>query len=664
MVWQRESTQRADRVFAVVCGLGAALLYGLTTGPLTFWLDSAEFVGVSRLGGVAHPPGSPLYTALSGISTLLPLGSIPFRVHLFSALFGALSAVGLFAVGVEVLHRLGRREVFGRLVVIGLAWCMALSPALWFQSVRAEVYTLSSAIHVALVWLALRWQRLPEEWGTGVLMALVGGFGLANHHYLAGLTGLACLAYLLMDDSIRRQLASSRLLWLVGFAVAGLATYLYLPIRAHQGWLWWGDPASAEGLVRMVSAEAFHTAVTEMPKAPFNEAVITILVKWVDLLGAPLFLFGFMGLILMLFASRREGFLLFALVCAGVVSKAIMYLDVENPDDHAYFSIGLQALAVSGVGWVWAVERLVQRVGSRGWLGCGVVVAFLGFAGAVQWSPGMSTWTLKEFVGPDVLNRHMLGSVEPGAVYMPSYYATYFNTFYYHEVEKRRPDVALLQAGFQSKYDGGKPYASDVVRRYPELSGVLGQYLESGLFPEKALAELSARRSIVLEANVLKVTQPRYEEYSLGELGLPIGNDRLVFTGPGVRLAPAAGDTGLELGMQKAYWVAVYKDLNGVYLHPELKKTLAWIHYRNALYFINRGSWISAHLEILMAKRLYPDMERFAKLEAALKVDADVAKSTTLGRTCQSPLPDPGEGPSIEELLLQDEGGGACGAGQ
>lgn len=664
MVWQRESTQRADRVFAVVCGLGAALLYGLTTGPLTFWLDSAEFVGVSRLGGVAHPPGSPLYTALSGISTLLPMGSIPFRVHLFSALFGALSAVGLFAVGVEILHRLGRREVFGRLVLIGLAWCMALSPALWFQSVRAEVYTLSSAIHVALVWLALRWQRLPEEWGAGVLMALVGGFGLANHHYLAGLTGLACLAYLLMDDSIRRQLASTRLLWLVGFALAGLATYLYLPIRAHQGWLWWGDPASAEGLVRMVSAEAFHTAVTEMPKAPFNEAVITILVKWVDLLGAPLFLFGFMGLILMLFASRREGFLLFLLVCAGVVSKAIMYLDVENPDDHAYFSIGLQGLAVSGVGWVWAIGRLVKRVGHRGWVARVAVVAFLGFAGFVQWGPGMTTWTLLGFVGPDVLNRHMLGSVEPGAVYMPSYYATYFNTFYYYEVEKRRPDVAILQAGFQSKYDGGRPYASDVLKRYPELSAVLGEYLDTGLFPVSALGDLSTRRSVVLEANVLNVSDSRYAEYSLGELGLPIGNERLVFVGPGVRLAASAKDASVELAFQKAYWVSVYKDLDGVFLHPELRKTLAWIHYRNVLYFINRASWVSAHLEILMAKRLYPEMERFSKLEAALKADADVAKSTTQGRTCHSPLVDPEEGPTIEELLLQDGGSGACGVGE
>lgn len=290
-------------------------------------------------------------------------------------------------------------------------------------------------------------------------------------------------------------------------------------------------------------------------------------------------------------------------------------------------------------------------------------MAGLGGSGGTLFASGMAQGTLTQFVGPDVMNRHMLGSVEPGAVYMPSYYATYFNTFYYHEVEQRRPDVALLQAGFQSKYDGGRPYAQDVVARYPELEPVMSQFLNTELFPVEALSELSGQRAVVLEANVLKVTARRYEEYSLGDLGLPIGNERLTFVGPGVELSPAAADSSWELAVQKRYWVSLYKELSDTSIHPELKKTLAWIHYRNALYFINRGAWINAHLEITMAMRMYPEMERFQKLEALLRVDADVAKSATPGRKCQSMDPEIPEGELgvVELELLGDEGSaGKC----
>ncbi|GEM_PF-1750698 len=645
--------EKRDALLAGVAGLGAMLIYVLTTGTLSFLLDSSELVTVARLGGTAHPPGSPLYTALGGFLTSLPLGSIPFRVHLFSALFGAISASLLFLVGARLLERAERPELGWRLIMVLVSWSVALSPALWFQSVRAEVYTLTSAINLGLVYLALVWSGAPDRLGPGLLMALLGGLGLSNHHYLTGLTGLACLVYLLTVPGIRRQLFSYRLGLLAAFLFAGLAVYLYLPIRAHQGWLWWGDPGTAGGLLRMVSAQAFHSAVTEMPKAPFGEALVIILVKWVELLGAPLFLAGLAGVVLLFLTVRREALLVLLVVLAGLFAKAIMYLDVENPDDHAYFAIGLQGLAAGTVGIAAFLGRVEWgRLGSKAVVGAMIVVGgLISWGGASLAMDGAARWTMRGFVAPDVLNRHLLGSVSPGALYMPSYYATWFNTFYYHEVEKRRPDVALLQAGFQSKYDGGRPYSQDVMERYEELRPTLEHYLSSELFPLKSLEELRSQRDVVFESNVLKADGPEWAEYSLGENGLPVAREKLAFTGAGLRLTDALEDSRKELETQHRYWVSLYKELGNSPLHWELKKTLSYMHYRNAIYFINRSSWFSAHLEVTMALRHYPEMDRLVRLEAALKPLADVEKNDTLRQHCQPLLPDPEPIPFEVEVL-------------
>jgi hypothetical protein len=88
------SRTTARAVALIPAGL-AVILYTITCSPTVNFTDSGELITVAWTGGIAHPPGYPLYTMLGSVFIHLPLGNPAWRMNILSALFAAL-AVGLF----------------------------------------------------------------------------------------------------------------------------------------------------------------------------------------------------------------------------------------------------------------------------------------------------------------------------------------------------------------------------------------------------------------------------------------------------------------------------------------------------------------------------------------------------------------------------------------
>ncbi|MBI4770150.1 MAG: DUF2723 domain-containing protein, partial [Chloroflexi bacterium] len=130
-------------------------LYLRSLAPTVGEADTFEFqVDIARLA-IAHPTGYPLFILIGKLFTLLPLGgTLAFRANLASATFGALAALGGYA--------LARRLGAGRLVSALTCLLVGVSPTLWSRSVEAEVYSLHAALVAALLWLML----CLEEGGT------------------------------------------------------------------------------------------------------------------------------------------------------------------------------------------------------------------------------------------------------------------------------------------------------------------------------------------------------------------------------------------------------------------------------------------------------------------------------------------------------------------
>jgi hypothetical protein len=79
----------------LIPGTLAFILYFITCSPTVNFTDSGELITVAWTGGIAHPPGYPLYTLLGSAFVHLPFGDPAWRLNILSALFAAL-AISLF----------------------------------------------------------------------------------------------------------------------------------------------------------------------------------------------------------------------------------------------------------------------------------------------------------------------------------------------------------------------------------------------------------------------------------------------------------------------------------------------------------------------------------------------------------------------------------------
>ncbi len=187
--------------------------------------DDGYFILAAWFNGVAHPPGYPLYSMAAGLFTQLPFGSPAFRVHLCSAVFGALACVVLWCITARFT---GSRSA---------AWVAALgygfSGTFWSQATVAEVYSLNAFLFFLLLWFctnpivaesSLRQRQRDATWIAGIF-----GLSLANHWPLMLLSAPA----LLVAAWPRRHILVGRLfLPLVMFSL-GLLPYAWMVYRSQ-----------------------------------------------------------------------------------------------------------------------------------------------------------------------------------------------------------------------------------------------------------------------------------------------------------------------------------------------------------------------------------------------------------------------------------------------
>jgi hypothetical protein len=204
--------------------------------------DSGEFATLLATGGVAHPPGFPLYVMLLRVFHFVPAQS---PAHA-AALLRAVTAT----VTVYVLTRAAR--LYGAsLEAAAVASAIFASAALtWKLATHAEVFS-QAALFAALVLLVSAPElQLPGARRAG-LLGLIAGLSLATHLALAFLApiGLYAFARALRDG----PRASRTLLAGVLGLILGLSPYLYILISARtadplHAWIW-GEPTNLPGLV-------------------------------------------------------------------------------------------------------------------------------------------------------------------------------------------------------------------------------------------------------------------------------------------------------------------------------------------------------------------------------------------------------------------------------
>ncbi len=208
----------AEHLCSILAFVIPLILYLNTLSPSVLPGDSGEFQFVVPTLGIPHPTGYPLYLILGRLFTLLPVGTVAWRLNLFSAV----AAAG----AVWAAYRVGRAMGWSCAAACIAAALLMVSETFWSQAVIAEKYALNAFFVAMTLWLGLEWRKTRERRWL-YLWAACYGLSLTHHRTMLMLAPAYALLVWLTDRAILRR---SALPGLIILFLAPLSLYLALPL--------------------------------------------------------------------------------------------------------------------------------------------------------------------------------------------------------------------------------------------------------------------------------------------------------------------------------------------------------------------------------------------------------------------------------------------------
>ncbi len=463
---RRPTPHRGDQL-AWLAALIVLLVYLATAARDIVFGDGLELCAVAATGGVAHPPGYPLYTTLAqGVLFLAPRAHAYMALAWMNALLGSGTAL-LFGLMVERILR-GEKGSFPDAIRVWLPASAVLlagfSRALWAASTVVEVYALN-----ALLTLVFHRATSTDADGLGSRRALVAGasLGMIAANHLPGLSVapllLARLWGMRGDRRVRRRALAS----LATAIAVWLALALSLPARAsgdREG-IVWGEPKSLAQLSTHLRGGEYgsYQLMQERPGVPFTAAT------WAEFAKSRL---GAMGrdlnsqfgpgipalpaLLIMACLGAgghrlggREPALAVCAAAGGALQLA--FLLAYNIPDFTDYMVGLLAAVAPLIahGLVAFATRGVQAAGYGAVPARSVrlaifplAMALLGFAGNL----GACNLSREDF--PRKWLARTLDSLPQGAVLLTHGDADTYALWYAQHVERSRRDITVYGANF------------------------------------------------------------------------------------------------------------------------------------------------------------------------------------------------------------------------
>lgn len=575
------------------------IAYIITASAYAYWLDSGEFVAAAVSLDIAHPPGHPLSALYGKLLSLVPVGSLSFRVALGQALATAAAALLHCRANAAALRGMSLDpRVTWALALFG-AWLSALSYGLWFQAVRPEVYALQT-LCVALVYERLMQASTSvSARGSALLLAAFTlGLALTNHHFIALLLVPA------FAPELVRVLRGRR--WdLLGAAcllgALALSTYVYLPLRAaSRPPMSFGDPSNWERFLWVVSGRVYARDPGFDAAEPMTTRMLDVIALWYEDIGSWSLALACLGLYLGLRVSEtRKPILVSALMLiADAPARAFLGSVRANPDilgylSPSYLAIGtLAACCLGAIAWSWK-EQNVQtwRFGRHAFCLAPLLMLLL--------IPKTSARaSLAAFTATDELDELRLRKLPTRALVLESSPQTVFRNFELNMVEGARPDVLRVTLPFL-RYPSA---ARLLVERQPALAALVSSYQlhHDQLTQAAPLVALARERRIFVELDT-RVDPALYPQ--------------LRVEGVYAEVARTQPSPAREL---RDFYAFQLTRLGAQQHEPETSRQLLWIHYMNAVQLGALGQTHLAREALAQAQALQPTEQRLEPLQRAL----------------------------------------------
>jgi len=284
-----------------------------------------------------HPPGYPLYTLISRLWAVLPLGGPSFRLNLMSATLMSLTGVLVGCLSSPIIRTKSGNPRTQAVFLISCALIFDLSWTTWEQalSFKGGVYALNVLITLGII--ALSSGLLASNIKPARLIACLSfliGLGLA-HHWMTILVNIPIA--ILPIIWWRRNFFPHPFRFLYGAVIILLAIslYIFLPIRSGKAHVNWGVPSDLKGFISVVSRAQYRSEERTTPaKGYWSQKTRYVAGFFRREWTTPGLIIGIVGLIASLSILPRETMMLF--LSAFFTGISVFWYDLKPP--NCFFS--------------------------------------------------------------------------------------------------------------------------------------------------------------------------------------------------------------------------------------------------------------------------------------------------------------------------------------
>src|SRR5258706_1707205 len=342
------------------------IVYILNSSRSIYAGDVGDLVSAAAVGGVAHPPGYPLFTFLGFILTHLHLGSFPsFQVGLISVIAGSLAVV--------VWYFLIKRLTKNSLVSVISSLILAFIYPFWFYNEIAEVFALNSFFAILLTYLAIIFADKRKK-SILYLFFFVLGLSFTNHQTIILILPSLFILLYAKDLSLKfshviarshnnkrrsnlfqiRRLPHSfrtfamtviksraklidalRIMTLVLFSFAlGLTPFLYIPIASsHHPIINWDNVHDLSSFFQLIFRKDYGTfSAGSFMKSTFQQSLVTLEIYgfiFSSQLSIPVIALSLLGMV-SLFIKKQYRYIL-SFLLAVIISEPLFIFYASFP---------------------------------------------------------------------------------------------------------------------------------------------------------------------------------------------------------------------------------------------------------------------------------------------------------------------------------------------
>lgn len=447
---------KRDRRMLLALIFGILIFYLWSLAPSVLWGDDAFFQRSAFDGTLPRDGGGHwLWFVLARASVQLPLGEVAYRVNLLSAL-AAVATVGL-------LYGAGRTLRLSETASTVAALSLGVAHTFWMHAVRAEVYTVFTALLVLELILMFQWTQ-DRFWPLPVALGLFGLILLG--HQMAVLL-LPAIGWLMLRQVC--WLSPGRIALALGAFLAGLIPTVFVihqqiaAVDAVQSFVLYFTHSGRDFGVSM-----FNYGLGQLPRD---------VALWLGFLGlqfpSPALIVGVLAL------TSIRGWITDArwqMLAVLYLTDTVFAFSYRVNDFYVFYLPSYVAFAlVIGLGWDTLIQSRRRLESPQIQVGLIAAMALLpplvyfGLAATfaalglnplnIRQLPGREPnrfflWPGKEgYFGAHNYGTDLLSGLPPQSILIADY-TPYQTLLYLQTVERQRPDVTLVPIGPASDLAG------------------------------------------------------------------------------------------------------------------------------------------------------------------------------------------------------------------